>query len=172
MTGNHFTSSDSVAWFRWISIKPYGTGHFLNGVTIIGNVFKAFDGPELQRVEAVDDSIAPLLPEKFRNVTIDSNTFNGVADTFMNPVTLQVERTSLSSGWRTGIGAFLPFESKARFGTAIVPNTPIRNGPNQIIYSQPYFTGETGPTGKSFDIDWGQGVTGKVRATVRCDDTK
>jgi hypothetical protein len=172
MTGNHFTSSDSVEWFRWISIKPHGTGHFLNGVTITGNVFKAFDGPELQRVENVDDSIAPLLPEKFRNVTIDSNTFNGVRDTFMNPLTIEVEKTSIATGWRTGIGAFMPFEGKARFGTALVPNGPIRNSSNQIVYTQPYFTGETGPTGKSFDIDWSQGVKGKIRATIRCDDTK
>lgn len=169
MTGNHFTASDTEEWFRWISIKPYGTGHFLNGVVITGNVFKAFSGPELERVESVDDSIAPLLPEKCRNVTIDGNTFNGVADTFMNPVTIPVSRTSLSAGWRTGIGAYLPFEMLARFGTAITPNGAITNGSNSNVYTQPYFEGETGTNGKSFDINWSEAVKGNVRVTVRCD---
>ena len=47
ITGNIFTAFDVVSWFKWIEIKPHGTGHFINGLNISGNVFKSISGPTL-----------------------------------------------------------------------------------------------------------------------------
>ncbi|MEM7439137.1 MAG: glycosyl hydrolase family 28-related protein [Pseudomonadota bacterium] len=171
ITGNHFTSSASVDWFRWISIKPYGTGHFLNGVTISHNVFKAINGPALERAEGVDDSIAPLLPNKFRNVSVVGNTFLNVSNPFINPVSIGVERTTVSNNWRTNIRKYLPFEGDARYVTAVQPEGQITTGSGQAFDGMPYADGASTGDGESFDIRWSQSVKGKVRATVRCDDT-
>ncbi len=170
ITGNHFTSAGSASWFRWISIKPHGTGHFINGLNISGNVFKAFSGPNLGRVDGVDTSIAPLLPQKFRNMTMIGNTFTGVDDTFMNPVTMEVSRTSAGAGWRTGIPNYLPFESEAQYVVAAMPDGQMLSSSNTPVYTQPYFEGSVGNNGQSFDLNWSQPVKGKVRVTVRCDD--
>lgn len=171
ITGNHFTASGTAAWFRFISLKPHGTGHFINGLNISGNVFKAFNGPSLQRVEMVDTSVATLNPDKFRNMTIEGNTFNNVDSPFMNPATVGIERTSVSNNWRTNLDQHMPFESKARFVTGLVPDGPIRNSSNVKVYTQPYFEGGTGSGNTSFDINWSDDVKGKLRVTVRCDDT-
>lgn len=171
ITGNHFTASGTAAWFRWLSLKPHGTGHFINGLNISGNVFKAFNGPSLQRVEMVDDAVANLDSSKFRNITVEGNTFNNVDAPFMNPVTVGVSRSTVDDQWRTSLNQHMPFNGQARFVTALVSNGPIRNGSNSKIYTQPYGEGGVGADGKSFDISWSEPAKGTVRATVRCDDT-
>lgn len=171
ITGNHFTANGAASWFRWISIKPHGTGHFINGLNISGNVFKAISGPQLERVEVVDTSVAELLPEKFRNITISGNTFSNVVEPFMNPVTLKVQRTSVSSSWRFDASDFLPFQAEARHVVAVVPDGEIQSSSNTGVYTQPYASGSQGTNGSSFDIRWSQSVKGTVRATIRCDDT-
>ena len=170
ITGNQFTSSDTASWFRWFSIKPHGKGHFINGLNISGNVFKAFSGPILGRVDGVDTSIAPLLPQKFRNMTMIGNTFTGVDDTFMNPATMEVSRTSAGAGWRTGIPNYLPFEAEARYVVAAMPDGQMLSSSNTPVYTQPYFEDSVGNNGQSFYLNWSQAVKGKVRVTVRCDD--
>ena len=34
MTGNIFTANDVASWFSWIIIKPYGPGHFIQGLNV------------------------------------------------------------------------------------------------------------------------------------------
>ena len=171
VTGNHFTASGAAAWFRWLSLKPHGTGHFINGLNISGNVFKAFNGPSLQRVEMVDDAIAGLNSSKFRNITVEGNTFNNVDAPFMNPVTVEVSRSTADDSWRTSLNQHVPFDGQARYVTALVPDGAIRNSSGSKIYTQPYCEGGVGTDGKSFDINWSEAAKGAVRATVRCDDT-
>lgn len=171
ITGNHFTASGTAAWFRWLSLKPHGTGHFINGLNISGNVFKAFNGPSLQRVEMVDDAVATLDSSKFRNITVEGNTFNNVGAPFMNPATVEVSRNAVDDSWRTSLNQHMPFDGQARYVTALVPDGAIRNGSNSKIYTQPYCEGGVGTDGKSFDINWSEAAKGTVRATVRCDDT-
>ena len=44
VTGNIFTMKDAANWSNWIVIKPYGTGHFVQGLSVIGNTFKSING--------------------------------------------------------------------------------------------------------------------------------
>ena len=168
--GNHFTSSGSASWFAWIQIKPHGTGHFINGLNISGNVFKAFSGPNLDRVDQVDTSIATLDATKYRNITIQGNTFNNIDNPFMNPVPLKVEETASSNSWRTDVAKYLPFQANARFVMSLVPESPIKNAGGTKVYTQPYFEGSKGTNKNEFDIKWSEAVNGKVRCTLRCDD--
>ncbi len=170
ITANHFTSSESVAWFSWLQLKPHGTGHFINGLNISGNVFKALTGPNLERVDRVDSSIAGMLPERYRNINVSGNTFTNVDEPFMNPVHLVAAQGSVSTSWRTDAAQFLPFEGSARNMTAAVPEGAIKNGSNAKVYTQPYFEGEKGAGGTAFDLFWSEPVKGSVRCTIRCDD--
>jgi hypothetical protein len=44
ISGNHFTSNGSASWFRFLVIKPYGSGHYINGFSVISNAFKHIGG--------------------------------------------------------------------------------------------------------------------------------
>lgn len=170
ITGNHFTSSGAASWFTWIQLKPHGTGHFIKGLAITGNVFKAFSGPQLDRVEEVDSSIAVMQPDKYRNITIDGNTFTNVVNPFMNPVQVVASSVAVSNSWRTDVAKYLPFSADARNMTAAVPEGAIKNGSNVKVYTQPYFEGSKGANGSEFDLKWSEDVKGTVRCVVRCDD--
>ncbi|MBV1865071.1 MAG: right-handed parallel beta-helix repeat-containing protein [Rhodobacteraceae bacterium] len=169
-TGNHFTSSGAASWFTWIQIKPHGTGHFINGLSIIGNVFKAFSGPELDRVEELDTSIATMRLDKYRNITVEGNTFTNVQNPFINPVHMVATESSPSNSWRTDAAKYMPFKGHARNMTAAVPIGAIKNASNVKVYTQPYFEGSKGTNGSEFDLKWSEAVKGSVRCVLRCDD--
>ena len=124
----------------------------------------------LDRVETVDESIASLIPTKFRNITIEGNTFNNVANPFMNPVPILADSSSASASWRTEANSHLPFNSNARRIMSMSPESAIRSSSNVKIYTQPYFEGSKGPNQTEFDLYWSQAVSGKVRCMLRCDD--
>jgi len=50
IVGNVFIASNKSSAFRWIVVKPYGTGHFLNGFSMTGNSFRVFNAT-VDRVE-------------------------------------------------------------------------------------------------------------------------
>ena len=51
-------------------IRPYGSGHFLNGLTVTGNSFPA-SNVDIDRAERVDTSFANLNPERYSNVSFE-----------------------------------------------------------------------------------------------------
>jgi hypothetical protein len=44
ITGNIFTCNDVADWFSWFVVKPYGSGHFIQGLSVTGNTFKSLNG--------------------------------------------------------------------------------------------------------------------------------
>ena len=44
VTGNIFTVNDAASYFAWIVIKPFGTGHYIQGLSVTGNTFKSLNG--------------------------------------------------------------------------------------------------------------------------------
>ena len=170
-TANQFTNIGAASSSVFFQIKPHGTGHFLNNVTISHNVFKISGGPNLDRVELLDDSIAGLDPSRCRNVFVEGNSYIGVDNPMMNPVTLEMERTSTSNTWSLDLTRFMPFEQHARYVTSVVPIGAITDSSNDKVYDLPYALTEKGGDGQSIELKWSTAVKGKVRVTVRCDDT-
>jgi pectate lyase-like protein len=170
ITGNIFMSSNAPSWFRWIHIKPFGTGQFLNGITITDNVFKAINGPGLDRVETVDTTHADLVHSKARNVTVTGNMFNGVSNRMQNPVTVPVARPGTNISWGRDVSEFLPFGGQTRTVISAIPEGPIRDASNAVVYEQPYATVGQGTNGVEFNITWSKPVKGKINVTVRSDD--
>ena len=86
----------------------------------------------------------------------------------MNPVTMEVSRGAVSSGWKTSAVDYLPFGGEAKYVTAVVPQGSVKNSSNSNVYTQPFATTSLG-SGDEFQINWSEPVKGLVRATVRCD---
>ncbi len=169
ITNNIFMSSNVGAWYRPIQIKPYGSGHYINGMNITGNTFKQIKGAALERVDSVDTSIADLDTNRFVDVTVTGNTFHGIEQQFQSPITVPVTVNTPASTWVEDLTAFMPFGGKARVVTAICPEGPIRNASDVTVYDMPYAAGKQGADGRSVQITWSVAVKGKVFITARAD---
>ncbi len=167
---NNFYSSGSAAWFRFIQIKPYGTNHYINGVNISGNVFKHAGGGTLQRVEAVDASIAPLDMGLARNILVAGNTFNSIDDRSYNPVTLDSSEATTSATWTVDFSKYLPFGGYAREVMSVVPEGKIKNASSVGVFTQPYALVRKGVNENQIELKWSEAVTGKVQVTARMDN--
>src|SRR5690606_20129274 len=88
ITGNTFVASDVASWFSWIVFKPFGAGHFIDGLSITGNSFKVFNG-SIDRVDKVDTTFAALDNSRMVNVLVLGNTFRSVGQPIANPVTIE-----------------------------------------------------------------------------------
>ena len=168
ITGNIFTVNDAASWFNWIVIKPHGTGHYLQGMSVTGNTFKSLNGTT-DRVESVDDSIASLVRGSTRNIVFDGNTFNGIGQVTQNPVTIQHDEVSEASNWNIDVSGWLPFGGKAREVTAVVSEGAITNGSAVDVFAMPYVTTEVGASQDQVSLSWPEPVKGRVHVTARVD---
>ncbi|MGR3661041.1 MAG: right-handed parallel beta-helix repeat-containing protein [Paracoccaceae bacterium] len=169
VTGNIFTTLNAASWFKWIVIKPFGTGHFVQGLSVVGNTFKTVNG-SVDRIETVDTSIAGLDFGRSRNILFEGNTFNGVTQATINPVTLEFERTALDSSWTLNPSGYLPFQGWARNVTSIVAEGPITKSGGSVVFDQPYATVNYGGGNDLVQLIWPVPVKGKVVVTTRMDN--
>lgn len=168
LTGNIFTVNDAASWFSWIVIKPYGLGHFIQGLSVTGNAFKSLNGTT-DRVERVDDSIAGLVTGSFRNIVFDGNTFNGIGQVTQNPATVEFDQASNEATWTVDAGGYLPFGGKAREVVALVAEGPVTNAANAVVFAMPYVTTEVGVAQDQVSLNWPEPVRGRVHVTFRAD---
>lgn len=167
-TGNIFTANDVATWFKWIVIKPYGNDHFIQGINVSGNTFKSLNG-NVDRVESVDDSIAPLDLSRTRNVVFAGNTFNGIDAPTINPVTLEFNQASNAATWTLNVASYMPFDGYARQVSAVALKGDIRNAANAIIYPFPSTTTNAGAGQDLVQLKWPEACRGAVVVTARCD---
>ncbi len=168
VTGNIFTCNDVASYFSWIVLKPCGSGHFLQGVSVTGNTFKSLNGA-VDRVERVDDSIAPLDFARTRNVEFSGNTFNGITQNTINPVTLEFNQASPEQSWLLDVSAYLPFGGWAREVVSLVAENPITNASGAAVFAMPYMTTLDGPDRGFVRATWPEPVQGRVHVTARVD---
>ena len=169
ITGNIFTVNDVAPWFNWLVIKPYGTGHFINGLAVTSNVFRSLNG-FIDRVEHVDTTFADLDYARMRNVEFRGNVFHGVNEEVRNPLTMSHTQSTADRIWVLSPGTALPFNGRARTVEAVVPQGQIRNAANQTIYENPHVDPEFGTGARQFRVIFGSACTGTVRAVVRMDN--
>ncbi len=166
--GNIFFSGQAPAWFRFIRIKPYGTGHYINGLNISGNTFKQ-SGTAIDRVEEVDTTIAPLNPDKFLNIKVEGNTFNNVTNRIFNPLTYEVNQITPSVTWAADLVQHLPFGGHARRVTGVLAHNQIKTGGGGGVYTMPYAVANLGLNGTEIKLHWSEAVAGQVYVTARTD---
>ncbi|MEZ5796842.1 MAG: glycosyl hydrolase family 28-related protein [Paracoccaceae bacterium] len=168
VVGNIFIASDVSSAFRWVVVKPYGTGHFLNGFSLVNNTFRVFNAT-VDRVEAVDTSFADLDYTRSRNVRVEGNTFNQVAQTIQNPIVISHTQNTAADTWVVDSGGYAPFGGRIRMVESVMPEGAITNAANAARYVFPNALVGQGAGGLQAHLRWGEAVKGKVTAVIRMD---
>ncbi len=169
ITSNIFLSIGVAPWFRWIVIKPYGPGHFIQGLNVSGNTFQAVNG-SVDRVELVDTSFAALDMTRARNVTFEGNSYNGVGQWTANPISLPISQNTAQTVWNCEFGAILPFGGRARVVEGLVSEGAITNAGNQRLTEMPYVDLEQGAGGTQVRLNWSTAAKGRMRVLARMDN--
>lgn len=166
ITGNIFFSSGSAPWFRFITIKPYGENHYINGLTISDNLFKQTAGQALDRVEMVDTTHFPLDTARTNDLLMIGNTFHGIVQSVGDPLTVKVTAAAEEQVWEADLAGQLPFDGLANTVLTIMPDGPITDNTNGVVHSFPYSTTQQGGDGTAFRLHWAEPVKGAVVATA------
>ena len=168
LTGNTFLCSNTVPWFTWITVKPYGSGHFIQGLNVVGNVFKALYG-NVERIDRVDTSIADLNYNNMRNLQFQANTFNGIDTYVANPLMIQVSQNNPGANWTTNNITGLPFQGWAKSVQSVVAETALLTGDNTRVDASPNVQFEVGGARRQIRLSWAQPLKGRVCVYVRMD---
>ena len=169
ITGNIFTAKSAANWFNWIIIRPYGTGHFVQGLSVTGNTFKAING-NIDRAEGVDTTFADLDFGRSRNVTFSGNTFNGVNQATINPVTLEFDQPSDAVSWTLDSSGYLPFGGWSRMVPSVVTENAITNSSGSPVFGMPYVTTNYGAQSNLVRLTWPEACKGRITLTTRMDN--
>ena len=159
---------DVADWFNWIVIKPYGVGHFIHGLSVVGNVFRSING-FIDRIESVDTTYADLDFNRMRNVVFSANSFHGVRDETINPVSVLHEQATADQTWIVDTQPHLPFGGWARTIEACVPDGQVSDASDAAVYDAPYILPAYSVDKTQFRVIWKVPVKGKVRCCVRMD---
>ena len=169
ISDNIFQAIGVAPWFRFFVIKPHGAGHFVSGLNMSGNVFRAIQG-DIARVEHVDTSFADLNYARMRNITVAGNMFNSVEQGIMNPAVILHEQNTAADTWVVDCAGPLPFGGYAQSVEALVPRSKIKNVANVARHETPYVTTEQGPDRDRVALTFPQAVDGVYAVTVRIDN--
>lgn len=168
ITNNVFLCGDLLPSFGWVVVKPYGTGHFINGLNVTGNMFRCVDG-NINRVEKVDTSIADMDYSRMKKVYFANNTFNNIEHRTENPALVPHTQNTAASTWSVSGADELAFGGRARDVVSVVATGRIKNSSNVTEWSMPYADTNQGPQGNQVDLHWQRAVSGKVNVLMRMD---
>jgi len=168
LSGFIFVCIDVQVSYRCLVAKPYGPGHFINGLNVQGNLFRNF-GDVYERVEDVDTTFADFDYSNMRNIIFEGNSFSGIEYETQNPVIREHEQSSEATTWTIETDRYLPFGGKAMTVDAVVPVGAIRNDDNDAVFALPYAVPEQGSDEDEFHLVWPEPVRGKVKYSVRMD---
>lgn len=168
ITGNIFTVNDAASNFTFIVCRPFGPGHWLQGIQISGNVFRSLNG-RIDRVDRADTSFASLNYGRFRNVIFDNNAFTGVDWPAESPTVIIHDQNTEANNWTVDTGQKLPFGGWARTITGVVMENPARAADDTIRYDMPYAQNQQGPDSSQLRLRWPVATRGRAVVTVRVD---
>jgi hypothetical protein len=168
VTDNVFLSGDVAPWFSYFVIKPHGAGHFLSGVSVMGNRFKSL-GATIDRAERVDTSFADLDYGRMRDVNFTANSFHGVREKATNPLRIKHTESSVASTWTIETDEKFPFKGQALAIDSAIALGRIRNSSDSIVFPSPAADIRKGANFDQFQLTWDQPVRGTVQVVVRMD---
>lgn len=170
LQGNIFFATNTAPWMRFIAIKPFGSDHFINGLSVTGNLFKKTSGAQLDAVDGVDTSIATLDLARTADLQFDGNTFHGIIKRTENPISVRAVEATATQTWNVDLTPFLPFGAPVKYALSVLPDGPMRNASNVITYSAPYAQGLQGAGGRTLQVVWSTPLRGAAWVTARCDN--
>lgn len=168
VTGNVMLCSDVAEWFSFLVVKPYGSGHMVNGLNLSGNLFRCVGG-SIVRVDRVDTSFAPLNLDAMRRVFVQSNTFHNIDLQTENPLQVSHAQNSPASTWVVETENKLPFGGQAREVPSLVLRSRPRDAGNVSQFVTPYAMTEGGSAKDEVHVVWPEPMLGDLTLTVRMD---
>ncbi|RJL18616.1 glycosyl hydrolase family 28-related protein [Paracoccus siganidrum] len=168
ITGNTFLCSNTASWFTWITLKPHGSGHFIHGLTVAGNVFKALYG-NVARIDRVDTSIADLDYNNMRNVQFEGNMFNGIDTYVANPLMLTHTQATASNAWTIPVAQGLPFQGWTKSVQSVVAETQLTSASGAQVSEMPWVQTQVGASNRQLRLNWSTPVRGRVAIFARMD---
>ncbi|MTH35188.1 right-handed parallel beta-helix repeat-containing protein [Paracoccus limosus] len=169
ITGNTFLASDTNLGFNWLVVKPYGSGHFVHGLSVMGNVFKSLNN-KITRIDRVDTTFASLDYTRMRNIQFQGNMFNGVNTYVANPVDVTFTQATASNRWLVPVNVALPFDGWAKNVQSVIATGPITNANNARVAEMPWVQAAMGTTRKQVAVNWGAATKGTISLRVRMDN--
>lgn len=169
ITSNVFLSGEVATSFSYIVVKPFGTGHFINGLNVSGNRFRSING-YIDRVERVDTSFSDLNYARMRNIKFAGNSFHSVNNPVENPHLIEFEQNSNAQTWVVPTGAGFPFRARSLSVDAVVVRGGVRNAANTLNYDNPFVRAQQGSNSNQVHVIWSQAVRGKIAVTARMDN--
>ncbi len=168
ITGNTFLASNVAPWVSFIVVKPHGAGHFVNGLSITGNIFRSVEGT-MTRIEKVDTSFATLDYGRCKNVTITGNMFNNIDELTENPVTVRHDQNTEAKNWIVQGGPHLAFGGWARMVSSVAAIGAIRDTGNVRRQEAPHIDAQFGPNNDQVELTWSRDLRGAAQVTMRMD---
>ena len=169
VTDNVFLCSDVASWFSYLVVKPYGAGHFLNGLTVTGNKFRSTTG-SIDRAERVDTSFANLDHSRNKAVAFFANSYHQVSAQVSNPMRVRHSEATPVQNWTIDMAGALPFDGLANKVDAVVPLDAIKNAGGANVHLMPYVKTLHGSGQDRIQLVWPEQVEGEVAVTVRIDE--
>ncbi|MBN2760085.1 MAG: right-handed parallel beta-helix repeat-containing protein [Rhodobacteraceae bacterium] len=168
ITGNIFTANSIAPWFSWIVLRPLGSGQFLQGLHVSGNVFRTI-GTRIDKVESVDTTFGALDYTRFRNVIFDNNAYNGVDYPTESPCVVLHDQNTDATTWVVDTGDKLPFGGWARTVSSVIMEGRAQDASNATRYEMPYAEIQQGPNSDRINLRWPAATRGRAVVTVRVD---
>jgi pectate lyase-like protein len=168
ITDNIFLCGDAAPWFSYIVVKPHGSGHFLNGLTVTGNKFRAVNGM-IDRAERVDTSFASLDFGRTKGVSYEGNTYHNVVAKAASPLRVRHAQGTAARTWTVDTGGELPFQARARSVDGVVALDEVTAAGGAARYSMPFVRVEQGVDKDQVDVVWEEDLRGEVGLVVRMD---
>ncbi|MDO5657381.1 MAG: glycosyl hydrolase family 28-related protein [Paracoccus sp. (in: a-proteobacteria)] len=169
ITGNHFTVQGVLPDFTWLSVKPYGKGHHIHGLSVTGNVFRSLYN-RVSRIEKVDTTFADLDYNRMRNIRFEGNTFNMVDNFVSNPVTVSHRQNTAQASWTVPVTAQLPFRGWAKTVESVVAESVINDAGSGRLTEMPWVRRAHGPTRQNIVLEWSRPARGAIAMKVRMDE--
>lgn len=169
ITNNVFLVSNVISSFRFVVVKPYGTGHFLWGLVVTGNVFRTVNAAPA-RVEGLDTTFATLDFNRSRNVIWQNNTYNGIVNPAESPLVFRHDQTTAATSWTIQTAGRMPFDGYARTVSSLVFEGQPTGPANEVRTALPYVMVQQGPAQNQVRLTWPSATRGRAVVTVRCDN--
>jgi len=169
ITGNIFVVSDTASWFTFIRLSPYGSGHHIDGITVMGNTFKDIGSGTIDRVESIVTSNGSFDHALTKNILFYGNSFEDVIDRTENPANVTVSQVSAVSTWTYSHAAKVPFGGQVRGVEGWAAIGPVQDAANAPQFDAPYFNVAQGGAGDSVSISWSAARKGVLQLNLRSD---
>ncbi len=163
ITGNIFTANTVSNDFSWLKIRTNGKNSTIDGYICTNNTFYVTGSNTVYRVDRVVDDRGQLDMSRCVNLRFENNSFEGVNQATITPVTRTIKQGTAKSKWVADFSKFLPFNGQVLRAESVVALEDL--SPNNY----PSIGLAKGANGQSAELNFPQSTKGSVSLKVGAD---